>query len=93
MVKSLRSIFREEIFEQANIRLCNNSTFNKLNLRCIYFNDWLIAFSIHKSSIPFAALLLPLASFCRLLPFAALLPYAALRETSFSKLNSIYLSF
>ena len=34
-----------------DIRLCNNYTFNKLDLRCIYFNDWIIAFSIHKSFI------------------------------------------
>lgn len=30
------------------IKLCNNTTFNKLNLRCVYFNDWVIAFSIHE---------------------------------------------
>ncbi len=38
-------------------RLCNNATFKQLNLRCIYFNDWLIAFSIHKNSILIEALL------------------------------------
>ena len=32
-------------------RLCNNATFKKLNLRCIYFNDWLVAFSIHENFI------------------------------------------
>ena len=25
------------------IKLCNNLTFNQLNLRCIYFNDWICA--------------------------------------------------
>lgn len=38
-------------------RLCNNATFKKLNLRCIYFNDWLIAFSIHKNFVLIEALL------------------------------------
>ncbi len=32
-------------------RLCNNDAFRKLNLRCIYYNDWLIAFSIHQNFI------------------------------------------
>ncbi len=38
-------------------RLCNNATFKKLNLRCIYFNEWLIAFSIHEDYILIEALL------------------------------------
>lgn len=38
-------------------RLCRNETLRKLNLRCIYFNDWLIAFSIHKDFILIEALL------------------------------------
>ena len=38
-------------------RLCNNSTFKKLNLRCIYYDDWLIAFSIHENFILIEALL------------------------------------
>jgi hypothetical protein len=39
------------------IRFCNNTTFNKLNLRCIYFNDWVVAFSIHSDYILIEALL------------------------------------
>ena len=39
------------------INLCNNATFNKLNLRCIYFNDWVVAFSIHPDYILIEALL------------------------------------
>lgn len=38
-------------------RLCNNATFHKLNLRCIYYNDWLIAFSIHENFILIEAIL------------------------------------
>jgi plasmid stabilization system protein ParE len=40
-----------------DIRLCNKSTFNKLGLRCIIFNDWLIAFSIHNSFLLIEAIL------------------------------------
>ncbi len=32
-------------------RLCIDDAFRKLNLRCIYYNDWLIAFSIHEDYI------------------------------------------
>lgn len=38
-------------------RICNNITFKKLDLRCIYFNDWLIAFSIHENFFLIEALL------------------------------------
>jgi len=38
-------------------RVCNNTTFKKLNLKCIYFNDWLIAFSIHEDFVLIEALL------------------------------------
>lgn len=34
-----------------HIKLCLNSAFSKLNLRCVYFNDWLIAFSVHENFI------------------------------------------
>ncbi len=36
---------------------CHNVTFKKIGLRCIYFNDWLIAFSIHENFILIEALL------------------------------------
>lgn len=38
-------------------RLCQNDTFKKLDLRCIYFKDWVIAFSIHDKFILIEALL------------------------------------
>ncbi len=38
-------------------RLCNNITFKKLNLKCVHYNDWLIAFSVHGNSILIEALL------------------------------------
>ena len=39
------------------IKLCNNLTFNQLNLRCIYFNDWIIALSVSDDSVLIEALL------------------------------------
>lgn len=30
------------------ISLCNNKAFQKLGLRCLYYSDWVIAFSIHE---------------------------------------------
>ncbi len=38
-------------------RICNNAALKKLNLKCIYFNDWLIAFSIQQNIILIEALL------------------------------------
>jgi hypothetical protein len=39
------------------IKLCNNQTFYQLKLHCIYFNDWVIAFSVDKSFVLIEALL------------------------------------
>lgn len=37
--------FLEKSFVNAEqVRLCNNATFKTLGLKCIYFNDWVIAF-------------------------------------------------
>ena len=33
------------------IKLCNNQSFQRLNLRCIYFNDWVVAFSLNSDYI------------------------------------------
>lgn len=38
-------------------RFCHNATFNRFKLRCIYYNDWVIAFSVHKDFILIEALL------------------------------------
>jgi hypothetical protein len=59
----LRWFHRYEIFLQKELvnlkhkRLCRNATFKKLNLRCLYFNDWLIAFSINENVILIEAIL------------------------------------
>ncbi len=48
---------QKKIIKPQKIKLCTNITFNKLNLHCIYFNDLLIAFSIHEDFILIEALL------------------------------------
>ena len=39
------------------IKLCNNSTFSLMGLSCIYYNEWVIAYSINKDEILIEALL------------------------------------
>ena len=39
------------------ISLCNNQTFKHLNLRCLYYNDWVIAFSISNDNVLIEALI------------------------------------
>jgi hypothetical protein len=41
----------------AIIKLCNNHTFNDMNLRCVNFNDWVIAFSINGNDVLIEAIL------------------------------------
>ena len=59
----LRWLNRYELFLKMKLRaperikLCNNYTFDKLKLHCIYFNDWVIAFSISEKSVLIEALL------------------------------------
>lgn len=44
--------FLEKTFLNArHKRVCNNAAFKKLDLKCIYFKDWLIAFSIQEDII------------------------------------------
>lgn len=59
----LRWLNRYELFLQKTlikpqqIKLCHNLTFNQVGLRCIYFNDWVIAFSLNENYILIEALL------------------------------------
>ena len=41
----------DDFQNQTHKRLCGNKTFEGLNLRCVYFNDWVIAFSISGNDI------------------------------------------
>jgi hypothetical protein len=51
------NFLQEKLSNPTQIKLCHNFTFNKLSLRCIYFNDWVIAFSMHNDFVLVEALL------------------------------------
>ncbi|GAB2840614.1 hypothetical protein GCM10027043_50060 [Ferruginibacter profundus] len=51
------AFLQKTLFKPTQIKHCHNLTFNKLDLRCTYFNDWVIAFSIHKDFVLIEALL------------------------------------
>ncbi|MBC7890280.1 MAG: hypothetical protein H7Z13_20585 [Ferruginibacter sp.] len=51
------AFLQKSLFKPAQIKLCPNFTFNTLQLRCIYFNEWVIAFSVHSGYILIEALL------------------------------------
>jgi hypothetical protein len=40
-----------------HVKLCHNQTFNKLKLRCLYFNEWVNAFSYNENAILIEALI------------------------------------
>jgi hypothetical protein len=60
---ALRRLERYEAFllktlvNVKRLTLCKNPVFKKLQLHCIYFNDWLIAVSVHDDFILVEALL------------------------------------
>lgn len=56
-LKRYEEFLQKKFHQPKNIRLCNNATFNTLHLSCLYFNDWVIAFSITEKSLLIEALL------------------------------------
>jgi len=48
---------KETLIHHSVINLCNNSTFKNFKLKCIYYNDWLIAFSENKNNILIEAII------------------------------------
>jgi hypothetical protein len=59
----LRWLNRYEAFLQKSLlnpektKICHNQTFQKLKLRCLNYNDWTIAFSVHENMVLIEALL------------------------------------
>ena len=59
----LRWLSKFELFLNSNFKnfkqtkYCNNKTFHSLKLHCIYYKDWVIAFSTHNDSVLIEALL------------------------------------
>jgi len=51
------AFLQETLFNPAKIKLCHNLAFNRLGLRCFYFNHRVVAFSVYKDFILIEALL------------------------------------
>jgi hypothetical protein len=45
------------LLKSSNFKPCSNQTFVKLNLYCLLYNDWVIAYSIHEDYYLIEALL------------------------------------
>lgn len=52
-----QSYLERNLGKAENVRLCNNKTLRNLGLKCIYFKDWIIAFSLDKDGVLIEALL------------------------------------
>jgi len=51
------TFLQHELTHPSLIKLCNNRAFNQLNLRCVNFNDWVIAFSVSDKQVLIEAIL------------------------------------
>jgi hypothetical protein len=56
-LKRFEVFLTKKLHTPSQIKFCNNETFYQLHLRCIYFNEWVIAFSIHEDAVLIEALL------------------------------------
>ncbi len=56
-LKKFEAYLQKTLKQHSLIKLCSNKTFHKLRLKCIYYNDWLIAFSETEKNITIEAIL------------------------------------
>lgn len=56
-LNKFEAFLNDTLPHSAGIKLCNNKTFFELNLRCLNFNDWVIAFSVDKDKVLIEAIL------------------------------------
>jgi len=47
----------EKLTATPNIKICNNATLKRIGLKCLYYNNWVIAFSVHDEYVLIEALL------------------------------------
>ncbi|MEP7168769.1 MAG: hypothetical protein ABI855_05310, partial [Bacteroidota bacterium] len=57
-LKNFEIFLEGYLSHHAKIKPCHNATFKNLNLKCIYYNNWLIAFSDNEDSILIEAIVL-----------------------------------
>lgn len=48
---------KQTLPDPSSIKLCNNKVFNQFYLRCINFNDWVIAYSVQNDVVTIEAIL------------------------------------
>lgn len=56
-LRKFENFLQDALVKPSSIRHCNNQTFYALGLRCLNFNDWVIAFSIHEDGVIIEAIL------------------------------------
>ncbi len=56
-LKKYEAFLKKELHFKDVIGFCHNLTLKKLKLKCIQYNDWVIAFSESKNSIIIEAIL------------------------------------
>lgn len=53
----LEDFLIESFTSPQSIKFCNNQMFNQLQLRCLNFNDWVIAFTVQEEGVTIEAIL------------------------------------
>ena len=43
--------------EKTKFSICNNKAFQQISLQCIYYKDWILAFSVQEDSVLIEAIL------------------------------------
>jgi hypothetical protein len=56
-LKNFEIFLQHSLQHHTKIKLCHNATFKALKLKCIYYNNWLIAFSEKEHTILIEAIL------------------------------------
>jgi hypothetical protein len=56
-LQRFEKFLQKKLHNPQQIKFCNNFTFNTLKLRCIYFSDWVIAYSVNEDAVLIEALL------------------------------------
>jgi len=56
-LEKFERFFQNKVARPEYVGKCSNETFKKLQLRCIYYKDWVIAFSIYGDDILVEAIL------------------------------------
>ena len=56
-LKRFEMFLKKKLHTPLKIKFCNNIYFSQLNLRCIYFNEWIVAFGVYENMVLIEALL------------------------------------